>query len=307
MKPADSAKPSSVAVLPGLAASRSRLSDYAALAKPRLNALVVASAGVGYYLGAAGRIDPATLAHTLLGTALVAAGASALNQVFERRTDGLMRRTCLRPLPGQRLTLPEAMGFGCISSTLGATQLALGANPLAALVAVLTLVFYALVYTPLKRRTPMATIVGAIPGAMPPMIGWAAATGSLTLEAWVLFAIVFLWQMPHFLAIAWLYREDYERAGIPLLPVVEPDGRSTARQAMLYTLALVPVSLMPSLVSLAGWWYLAGALLLGAALAVIAFAFVREQAPAQARRLFVASIVYLPLLWSLMVANHVRY
>jgi protoheme IX farnesyltransferase len=306
MKPADRTKPSSVAIMPALSASRSRLSDYVALAKPRLNALVVASTGVGFYLGA-GRIDPVTLAHTLVGTALVAAGASALNQVFERRTDGLMRRTCLRPLPGQRLSPSEAMGFGCVSSTMGATQLALGANPVAALVAVLTLVFYALVYTPLKRRTPMATLVGAVPGAMPPMIGWAAATGSLTLEAWVLFAIVFLWQMPHFLAIAWLYREDYERAGIPLLPVVEPDGRSTARQAMLYAVALVPVSLLPSLVGLAGSWYLAGALLLGTGLVVIAFMFVREQAPVQARRLFVASIVYLPLLWSLMVANHVRY
>ena len=306
MKPVGTAESSSVAVMPALSASRSRLSDYVALAKPRLNALVVATTGVGYYLGA-GQIDPVTLTHTLFGTALVAAGASALNQVFERRTDGLMRRTCLRPLPDRRLSPQEAMGFGCVISTIGATELALGTNPLAALVAVLTLVFYALVYTPLKRRTPMATLVGAIPGAMPPMIGWAAATGTLTLEAWVLFAIVFLWQMPHFLAIAWLYREDYERAGIPLLPVVEPDGRSTARQSILYALALVPVSLTPSLVGLAGSWYLAGSLVLSLGLVAIAFTFVREQSAVQARRLFVASIVYLPLLWCLMVANHVRY
>jgi protoheme IX farnesyltransferase len=299
-------KPSSVAVLPEIPGSRSRLGDYVALAKPRLNALVVASTGVGYYLGV-NQIDPVTLGHTLVGTALVAAGASALNQVFERRTDGLMRRTCLRPLPDQRLSASEAMGFGCISSTLGASQLALGTNPVAALIAVLTLVFYALVYTPLKRRTPMATLIGAVPGAMPPMIGWAAATGSLSLEAWVLFAIVFLWQMPHFLAIAWLYRDDYQRAGIPLLPVVEPDGRSTARQAMLYAVALVPASLMPSVVGLAGVSYLTGALLLGTVLAYIAFTFVREQSAARARRLFVASIIYLPLLWCLMVANHVRY
>jgi protoheme IX farnesyltransferase len=153
----------------------------------------------------------------------------------------------------------------------------------------------------------MATLVGAVPGAMPPLIGWAAATGSLPLPAWILFAIVFLWQMPHFLAIAWLYREDYERAGIPLLPVVEPDGKSTARQSILYALALVPVSLMPSVVGLAGSWYLAGALILGTALVAIAYTFVREQSAVQARRLFVASIVYLPLLWCLMVANHVRY
>jgi protoheme IX farnesyltransferase len=306
MKSAGRVEPPPTAVMPDLPASRSRLGDYVALAKPRLNALVVASTGVGYYLGA-GRVDPATLAHTLAGTALVAAGASALNQVFERRTDGLMRRTCLRPLPDQRLSPHEAMGFGCVSSTLGATELALGANPVAALVAVLTLVFYALVYTPLKHRTPMATLVGAVPGAMPPMIGWAAATGSLTLEAWVLFAIVFLWQMPHFLAIAWIYREDYQRAGIPLLPVVEPDGQSTARQAMLYALALVPASLVPSIVGLAGSLYLTGALVLGVGLASIAFMFVREQSAVHARRLFVATIVYLPLLWCLMVANHARY
>jgi protoheme IX farnesyltransferase len=295
-----------VGVLPEVRAPRSRLGDYVALAKPRLNALVVASTGVGYYLGVS-RMDPVTLVHTLAGTALVAAGASALNQVFERRTDGLMRRTCLRPLPGHRLSPQEAMGFGCIASTMGATELALGANPVAALVAVLTLVFYALVYTPLKRRTPLATLVGAVPGAMPPMIGWAAATGSLTLEAWVLFAIVFLWQMPHFLAIAWLYRDDYQRAGIPLLPVVEPDGRSTARQAAGYAVALVPASLLPSAVGLAGSWYVTGALLLGAGLATVAFAFLRQQSATRARRLFVASIVYLPLLWCLMVANHARY
>ena len=306
MKTLGSGDSSSLAATAALSGSRSRLGDYLALAKPRLNALVVATTGVGYYLGA-GEINPVTLAHTLVGTALVAGGASALNQVFERRTDGLMRRTCLRPLPDRRLSPSEAMSFGCASSTLGAAQLAFGANPLAALVAVLTLVIYALVYTPLKRRTPMATLVGAVPGAMPPLIGWAAATGSLPLPAWILFAIVFLWQMPHFLAIAWLYREDYERAGIPLLPVVEPDGKSTARQSILYALALVPVSLMPSVVGLAGSWYLTGALILGAALVAIAYTFVREQSAVQARRLFVASIVYLPLLWCLMVANHVRY
>lgn len=306
MKTLGSGDSSSLAATAALPGSRSRLGDYLALAKPRLNGLVVATTGVGYYLGA-GQINPITLAHTLVGTALIAGGASALNQVFERRTDGLMRRTCLRPLPDRRLSPSEAMSFGCASSMLGAAQLAFGANPLAALVAVLTLVIYALVYTPLKRRTPMATLVGAVPGAMPPLIGWAAATGSLPLPAWILFAIVFLWQMPHFLAIAWLYREDYERAGIPLLPVVEPDGKSTARQSILYALALVPVSLMPSVVGLAGSWYLAGALILGTALVAIAYTFVREQSAVQARRLFVASIVYLPLLWCLMVANHVRY
>lgn len=280
---------------------RARASDFVALTKPRLNFLVVATAATGYYLGANGAGDPVTFLNAIVGTALVAGGASAFNQIAERDVDGLMRRTRLRPMPDGRLQLPEAGLFASALSVVGLLQLALGAGLLAAIVALATLVSYTTVYTPLKRRTSLATIIGAIPGALPPVIGWTAARSALDLEAWVLFAIVFLWQMPHFLAIGWLYRDDYERAGFPLLPVVDPDGRSTARQALLYTSALVPVSLAPVLVGLTAPVYAIGAAALGLAFVALAFCFVVDRTAARARRLFVGSIAYLPLLWALMI------
>jgi protoheme IX farnesyltransferase len=190
-------------------------------------------------------------------------------------------------------------------SAAGLVQLALGVNVTSAAVAALTLASYILLYTPLKRRTWLSTLIGAFPGALPPVIGWTAATGRISVEAVVLFAIVFFWQMPHFLAIAWLYREDYARAGIPLLPVLEPDGRSTGRQALLYTLVLLPVSVAPALVNLAGPAYVAVALALGAALVVLSVRFARERSTAAARRLFLASIVYLPLLWGALVVDRI--
>ena len=186
---------------------------------------------------------------------------------------------------------------------IGLVQLALGTNLVAAMVAFATIASYALIYTPLKRRTSLATVIGAVPGAMPPMIGWAAATGSLSIEAWVLFAIVFVWQMPHVLAISWMYREDYERAGIRVLPVEEPDGASTSRQTVSYAAVLIPVTLLPTAVGLAGGRYLAGALVLGMALLALAITFARERTAAHARRLFIASLLYLPVLWVLMLAD----
>ena len=286
-------------------AIRSRAADFVALTKPRLNLLVIATAAAGYYLGTSSDLDYLRFTNTVLGTALVAGGASALNQVYERRSDALMHRTRQRPLPGGRLQPGEASWFALLLSTSGLLILALGANLLAAMVALTTLVTYVACYTPLKARTSLATVVGAIPGALPPMIGWAGATNVLSREAWILFAIVFLWQMPHFLAIAWLYREDYARAGFPMLPVVEPDGRSTARQVVAYAAALLPVSLAPTAVGLASASYFAGALALGAAFLVLAMRFSRSRGRGDARWLFLGSILYLPLIWILMIVTRV--
>ena len=290
------------AALPAL---RSRAADFVALSKPRLNLLVVATTAVGYYLGSLAELDAARFTNTVLGTALVAGGASALNQVAERRTDALMRRTRTRPLPGGRLQPIEASLFALGLAVAGLLLLGFGVNLLAAMVAFATLATYVAVYTPLKLRTSLATVVGAVPGALPPMIGWAGATGVLSREAWILFAIVFLWQMPHFLAIAWLYREDYARAGFPMLPVVEPDGRSTARQVVAYTAALLPLSLAPAAVGLTTAAYFAGALALGLAFLALAARFAQHRGRDDARRLFFGSIVYLPLIWALMVATRV--
>lgn len=286
-------------------AGTARSSDFFALTKPRLNLLVVLTATAGYYMGVGPEVSMLTLFHTVVGTALVAGGSAAFNMVMERRVDSLMKRTRLRPLADGRLHPFEAVWFGVALSAIGLVQLALGVNLLAAAVAMVTLVTYIAWYTPSKLRTSLSTVIGAIPGALPPMIGWAAATGSLSIEAWILFGIVFLWQMPHFLAIAWLYREDYARAGFPLLPVVEPDGLSTARQATAYAAALLPVSLTPTLVGLTSGLYFASALALGCALFVLTWRFARVRTGRNARWLFFGSIVYLPLLWIVMVTTRV--
>ena len=285
--------------------ARGRALDYVALAKPRLNLLVVASALAGYAMadGAASRAG--LLLATVIGTALVASGASAFNQLLEREEDALMRRTRLRPLPDGRLQSREAVAVASVMSLAGLVILALGANLLSAFVAFTTLVTYAVIYTPLKRYTSFATVIGAIPGALPPMIGWAAAQDALETGAWILFAIVFLWQLPHFLAIAWIYREDYARAGFPMLPVIEPDGRSTARQSVVYAAALLPVSLAPTLVGISGSAYFIGALALSLLFIALALKFAKTRSIPDARRLFFGSIIYLPLLWTLMIADRV--
>ena len=284
-------------------ARRARTVDFLALTKPRLNLLVLFTTLAGLYLAAPEGVALVTLVHTLIGTACVAGGAAALNQVWERDTDRLMRRTRMRPLPDGRVKPGEGTAFGVVLSAAGLAELALGVNIVAASVAALTLASYVLLYTPLKRRTWHSTLIGAFPGALPPVIGWAAATNAISGGAVALFGIVFLWQMPHFLAIAWLYREDYARAGIPLLPVMEPDGRSTGRQAVLYAAALVPVSITPAFVGLAGPPYVALACVLGAVLLALSARFARDLTTQDARRLFIASIVYLPLLWGALVAN----
>lgn len=287
----------------GIPVERSRASDYLALAKPRLNFLVVASAMAGYAMAGGEATDAVLLASTMVGTALVAGGASAFNQIIERNRDALMRRTRLRPLPDGRLQPVDALVFAAIISLAGCLILWAGANLLSALIALATLVIYAVVYTPSKPLTSFSTVIGAIPGALPPMIGWAAVRDSLSQGAWVLFGIVFLWQLPHFLAIAWMYREDYARAGYPMLPVIEPDGRSTARQAVLYTAALLPLSLAPTLIGMAGTLYFAGALALTLLFLALAVRFAFTRAAIDARRLFFGSILYLPLLWILMIAD----
>ncbi len=288
-----------------LTAARSRANDFVMLAKPRLNMLVVASALAGYVMAGGDLSNAVVVVCTVAGTALVAGGASAFNQVIERVPDSLMRRTRLRPVPDGRLQPLESLVFATALALAGLILLAAAVNLISAIVALVTLLTYALVYTPLKRRSSFATVIGAIPGALPPVIGWAAARGGLSQGAWVLFAIVFLWQLPHFLAIAWIYRDDYARAGFLMLPVIEPDGRSTARQAVFYCAALVPVSLAPTLLGLANTVYFAAALALGLLFLGLTLKFARTRAVPDARRLFFASIIYLPLIWILMIAGRV--
>jgi protoheme IX farnesyltransferase len=279
------------------------LGDYVTLAKPRLNLLVVATSAAGYYLGAVSASDPLAMAPAVAGTALVAGGAAVLNQLYERDTDALMRRTRLRPLPAGRVSPGDARLFGLALSIAGLALLALRANWLAASLALGTLIVYLAVYTPMKRRTPLATLVGAVPGALPALIGWTASHGSVATGGAALFAIVFLWQIPHFMAIAWLYRDDYGNAGFPMLPVIDPEGRRAGRQALWYAIALVPVSLVPSWVGVAGAIYFAVALTLGIALAALAARFNSSRSESSARALFVGSITYLPLLWITLVTN----
>ncbi|HEX4346547.1 MAG TPA: heme o synthase [Vicinamibacterales bacterium] len=277
--------------------------DYVELTKPRLNLLVVATSAAGYYLGGSGAPRWMPMAQAVAGTALVAGGAAVLNQVYERDTDALMRRTRLRPLPDGRVGASEARAFGLVLIAAGLGLLAVGANALAALLAAVTVVTYVIVYTPMKRRSSASTLVGAIPGALPPLIGWAAARGNVSIGGWTLFAIVFLWQIPHFMAIAWLYREDYGKAGFPMLPVVEPDGRRTGRQALVYAVCLVPVSLVPAFVGVSGLIYFWTALVLGVALAALAARFALTRTAPAARALFFGSIAYLPLIWAAMILN----
>jgi protoheme IX farnesyltransferase len=288
-----------------LPASRTRGADYLMLAKPRLNFLVVASTLAGYAMAGGDTASVLRLFCTLVGTGLVAGGASAFNQVMERGPDALMRRTRLRPVPDGRLQAREAVVFAAATSGAGLLILALGVNGLSAVVAFATLTIYALVYTPLKRRSSLSTVIGAIPGALPPVIGWVAARGALSPGAWVLFGIVFFWQLPHFLAIAWIYREDYAHAGFPMLPVIEPDGRSTGRQAILYAAGLLPLSVVPTLLGIAGTVYFAGALVLSGLFLALAVRFGMTRSVSDARRLFFGSIIYLPVLWILMIADRV--
>ena len=284
-------------------ASAFRAADFLALTKPRLNSLVVVTAGIGYYLGAAGETALAALAHTVVGAGLVAGAAAAFNQIAERDLDASMERTRDRPLPAGRVSPAEAAVFAAALTAAGLLQLAYAASRVAAAAALATLVVYVAIYTPLKRRTPWAAVVGAVPGALPPVIGWAAARGAVTAEAWTLFGVVFLWQLPHFHALSWLYKDDFARAGLPLLAVLDADGRRTAAHVLTCALLLLPMSLAPAAAGLGGPAYVAGAAVLGAAFAAFAVRFALRRSSGRARALFLASLVYLPLLWGLLVAE----
>jgi protoheme IX farnesyltransferase len=280
------------------------LKNYIELTKPTITWLILMSTAIGYLFGMhGGSWNWLVLAHTLLGTGLLASGTATLNEWYEREADARMRRTRARPIPSGRIAPRRALAFGVALSALGFLDLAVAVNLTAALWGLATLTTYLFLYTPLKQRTPHATTVGAFPGAMPPLIGYAAAAGKLTAEAWALFAILFLWQFPHFLSIAWMYREDYGRAGIRMLPVVEPDGKATARQIVLCSLLLIPASLAPSFMGMTGTLYLFGALALGLMFLYAGVRVAFERTALRARRVLLASVVYLPLLYGLMVLD----
>jgi protoheme IX farnesyltransferase len=282
-----------------------RLADLWEMTKPGITFMVVLTAGLGFLLAQGPWFSGRLLFHTLLGTGLVSAGASVLNQVLERRTDALMRRTANRPLPAERLDADAALLYGVSVAIAGLADLALAVNLLTAALGGLALVGYVFVYTPLKRRTELATVIGGIPGAIPPMMGWAAVRDTVDLPAWVLFGILFFWQMPHFLAIAWLCREDYARGGFPMLTVVDPSGSRAARQTVLYGAALVPISLLPAVLGLMGTAYFAGALLLGLGYLAAALGFARALSDRGARRLMLASLLYFPGLLLVMLLDRV--
>ncbi|MDQ2856668.1 MAG: heme o synthase [Acidobacteriota bacterium] len=282
---------------------RERISAYLELTKPRITFLIVLTSAAGFCLGSRGNLNYLVFSNAMIGIALLSSGIATLNQYIERDLDGLMRRTADRPLPSHRLLPWEALLFGSALTIIAEIYLAVLVNPLTATLGLTVIAGYLFAYTPLKTRTTLSTMVGAFPGAVPPLIGWTAARGEINLEAWVLFAILFLWQFPHFLAIAWMYREDYARAGILMLPVVEPEGRVTGQQIVVYTIMLLPVSLLPTFMGLAGKVYLYGAAVLGLLFLFSSIRAAISKSRQSARQLLLASVIYLPLLFILMVLN----
>ena len=280
-----------------------KLPAFFELTKPRVLRSVILTSVVGFYLASSGRLDLLLLFHTLVGTTLLSGGAAALNEFIEREADGRMRRTCSRPLPSGRLSESDALIAGSILIVVGSFYLALLTNLLAAFLGCVTLAVYLLVYTPLKMKTPICTTIGAIPGAIPPLIGWAAAKGSLDSHALLLFAILFAWQFPHFLAISWLYKEDYKRAGFAMLSSIDPDGRRTGRRILIFTVILFGLSVVPVTSGLTGTVYLVGALVLGSVFLWFGFEAALFRTTTAARHVLMASVVYLPLLLFLMVID----
>jgi protoheme IX farnesyltransferase len=279
------------------------MKPYIELTKPRITWLILMSTGIGYFFGWRGGWHLLSLLHTLLGTGLIASGTAALNQWYERDADARMRRTKNRPIPSGRITPNQGLAWGILLSVAGFVELAFGVNLLTGLLGLFTLASYLFLYTPLKQRSPHSTTIGAIPGAMPPLIGYAAASGTLTTEAWILYAILFVWQFPHFYSIAWMYREDYARAGIVMLPVVEPDGESTARQILLFLVALIPLSLAPAFLDMTGKLYLIGAIAIGLYFLYSGVRVATERTILRARNVLLASVVYLPILYGLMLLD----
>lgn len=294
----------------------SLLRDYAELTKLRVTSLIVMTAWCGYFFGAHQAGVPWIswgLFHSLLGIGLVSSGTAALNEVMEHDVDAFMRRTALRPLPAGRMSLFHATAVGVLAAVGGSIYLALATNPLTGLLTFLTSVVYLAAYTPLKRISPICTFVGAFPGAMPGVLGWTAVRGHLELGTLVLFAILFIWQFPHFFSIAWLYRDDYAKGGVKMLPVVEEDGRSTARRILAYSIALIPISVLPSFMGMAGRIYLVGAVVLGVALLYFGIRLASLEQPLssapskmRARHVLQATVIYLPLLFALMMGNSLK-
>jgi protoheme IX farnesyltransferase len=283
----------------------SRANAYVALTKPDVSFLVLMTTAAGFYMGSRGAVDWLHLMQTVFATLLIAAGTATLNHYIERDSDRYMRRTASRPLPSGQLQPREALWFGVILSIAGAVDLYFTAGILASSLGILTSLSYLLAYTPLKKRTVWATAVGAFPGAIPPMIGWVAATGTLDRGAWLLFAILFLWQFPHFYAIAWMYREDYARAGILMLPVVDREGTRTFRQIILTAVALVGVSLLPAVMGLAGVHYFFGALVVSTALVQVCLWAASSRSNARAKWLMHATVLHIPVLLGLMISDKI--
>lgn len=283
---------------------KEKASAYFELTKPRIAFMLVLTAAAGFYLGLKGDFQIVPFLNSMLGIALLAFGVSTLNQYIERQTDVLMERTATRPLPAAKVTPMEALIFGVLLCLVAEIYLAVLVNPLTAGLGLVVIVGYVFLYTPLKRVTSASTAIGAIPGAMPPLMGWTSSANEISLPALVLFAMLFLWQFPHFLAIAWLYRDQYAKAGIKMLPVVEPEGKMTARQIVIFALMLLPISLAPFFVVLAGWTYLVGASILGLWFLYESVNTARAKTNKSAKRLLLVSVIYLPLIYGLMVVNH---
>ena len=282
---------------------REKLAAYVVLTKPRIALMLVITAAAGFYLGTANRFDWLLFVNSMISIALLAFGVATLNQYLERDTDLLMKRTAIRPLPSGKLTSAQALVFGILLCFAAEIYLAVFVNFLTAILGLTVIVGYVLLYTPLKTRTTLSTFIGAFPGAMPPLMGWTAAANEVSLGAWALFWTLFLWQFPHFLAIAWMYREEYKRAGILMLPVVEPAGKITAKQIVIFAVLTLLISLAPFFLGLAGLFYLIGAALLGAWFLFAGIDFARTKSDEKARRLLKVSVMYLPLLFGLMVLN----
>lgn len=274
------------------------------LTKPRIAFMLVLTSAAGFYLGSKGSFDFPLFINSIIGITLLAFGVATLNQFIERRTDALMERTAGRPIPTQKVTPAEALIFGLILTFSAEVYLATLVNPLTAALGLVVIVGYVLLYTPLKTKTSASTAIGAIPGAMPPLMGWTSSANEVTLGAWVLFALLFLWQFPHFLAIAWMYKEQYRKAGILMLPVVETEGRITAVQIVTFTLMMIPISLAPFFIGAAGYVYLVGASALGLWFLISSIQAARAKSVEQARRLLLVSVLYLPVIFALMVFNH---
>jgi len=281
-----------------------KLAAYIELTKPRIALMLVLTSAAGFYLGADKGFNFPVFLNAMIGISLLAFGVATLNQFIERRTDKLMERTASRPLPTKKITPTEALIFGVSLTVVAEIYLAFLVNGLTAVLGLIVIVGYVFLYTPLKTKTSFSTAIGALPGALPPLMGFTAAANEITLGAWVLFAMLFLWQFPHFLAIAWMYREQYAKAGILMLPVVEPEGKITAKQIVIFTVLLLPVSLAPFFIGVAGWIYLIGAVVLGIWFLWASIEAARAKTVEKARKLLLVSVVYLPIIFALMVFDH---